>query len=490
MIATAAAFVLSFILSLALETLPPSTRAMRAPWRVITLRLTLHVVAFALAFAVSWRPWHAALVVCVATFLAAAGSGMKRNILGEPLTFSDGALVRNAIRHPRLYYAEKLAEPRALATFALLIVATTLWFSVEPSVFPSGGSLVFLAFPPAIALGAFALLRLEAAGRFAREVVELPPDPNRDVARFGLVSTLILHALAWRSMARPSPAAAAAAVALPTPRHPKAGPAVIVAIQIESFVDLAARGVAGPKLPAFERLKNEALCWGRCRVPAEGAYTMRSEFGFLTGLPSDVLGLDAFDPYLTVPPYAARAIPRLFLASGRRTTFLHPYDRRFFDRETLIPQLGFQRFIDGESFRDAERCGPYVADVAVADAIAAEIAGAREPLFLFVVTIENHGPWGAGRLPETDDPAKQYARHLVNADRMIARVAEALVDVPGGAALCLYGDHAPARTLHPGLPDRGATDYLLWSAREKPDALVTREDIAVDELGRRLLTLG
>jgi phosphoglycerol transferase MdoB-like AlkP superfamily enzyme len=478
------AFTLSFVASLLLESRPPSLAALRGPATAQAIRLTLHLAVFAGAFALSWRPWHAALVVCVAAFLFGEGSAMKRRILGEPVVFSDFALVKLAIRHPRLYYAEKLIEPRALAIFAAIAAATVLWFWIEPSILPAG-FWALLAVPPMVCAAAVAALRSEAASRAARKLVGERPDLDADVARFGIGGSMTLHWLVWRRQARPSGEARAAMAAAPKPAI--VGPRLVVAIQCESFLDLAARGLPGPDLPAFRSLAREAVAWGRCRVPAEGAYTMRAEFGFLTGLPSGSLGFDAFDPYIVAESYAQASLARRLKAAGSRTVFLHPYDRRFFGRDELMPKLGFDRFIDGEAFAGAARVGPYIGDAAVADALEAEIAAAREPLFLFAVTIENHGPWGSGRLPGVDDPAEQYARHLRNADAMIGRVAAALRGQPGGALLCVYGDHAPARTLHPGLPDRRAADYLIWDSRARPDAPSGRLDLDVDAVGRLLL---
>lgn len=485
------ACVLSFAVALAFESVPPSLSSMRAPWSVLLFRAGVHIAAYAAAFSVSWRPWHAALVVVAASGLLGAGSAIKRGILGEPLIFTDAALVRHAIRHPRLYYAERLARPPALAALAALLAATVAWFTVEPSILPSDG-LFLLALPPAIAIGLAAALLSDPAAVFARSQIADPADPASDVARFGLIATLFLHCTAWRKAERPSPAARALAQTLPAPRSARLGPQVVIAIQCESFVDIAARGLPGPALPALERLRGEAVAFGRVHVPAEGAYTMRSEFGFLTGLPAATLGLDALDPYLTAGAYASQpTLASLFAAAGRATVFLHPYDRRFFDRDILVPKLGFERFVDGGAFEGASRFGPYVADAAVADAVLAEIAAARDtPLFLFAVTIENHGPWGPGRLAETSDPAAQYALHLANADRMIGRIADALRALPGGGALCIYGDHAPGRPLHPGLPDRRSTDYVIWDSRSASGVRPRdREDIDVAELGRALLAM-
>ncbi len=480
------AFVASFLASLVVETWPPSLASFRAPARALAFRLALHVVLFLAAFSLSWRPWHAAFVTVTVCGLFGAGSAIKRRILGEPLIFSDFALVRNAIRHPRLYYAERLAEPRALAGFAALIAATAAWFAVEPSILPSGGAI--LALGPAV-LTALLLVALLSApvARAAEPLVPAAPDPATEEARLGLGASMLAHWLVWRRKQRPSQQARDAILSAPAVTPARAGPPLIVAIQCESFVDLASRGLPGPALPGYRQLTERSLAWGRCEVPAEGAYTMRSEFAFLTGLPRPALGLDAYDPYLTAEAYADASLARRYAAGGRRTVFMHPYDRRFFDRDRLMPSLGFERFVDREAFAGAARFGPYVADAAVAEAVAAEIKAARAPTFLFVVTMENHGPWGPGRLAGLPDPAQQYARHLENADRMIADVARALSNRPGGGLLCVYGDHAPARTLHPEMPDRRCSDYVLWDSRAASIGGGERQDTSIEALSRLLL---
>lgn len=487
MIALFLAFSLSFVVALALESQPPSLRALRAPRTALLLRLFVHLAIFAAAFSLSWRPFHAAFVTVATAFLFGAGSAMKARILGEPVVFSDFALVKLAIRHPRLYYAEKLGEPRALAVFAAIAAATVVWFALEPSILPEG-RWALLPAPVVVAAAAVATLRSRAASRAAATLVGDTPDLDADVRRFGLGATMTLHWLAWRRQERPSARARAAIASAPVLRAGH-GPDVVIAIQCESFVDIAARGVPGPELPAYRSLAPEAVAWGRCRVPAEGAYTMRAEFGFLTAIPLDTIGFDVFDPYIPARAYAEASIARRMKAAGRKTVFLHPYDRRFFARDELMPELGFDRFVDQSAFSPSDRFGPYVGDAAVAEAILKEVEAAREPLFLFAVTIENHGPWGAGRLTGVDDPAAQYARHLENSDRMIGRIAEALRARPSGGTLCLYGDHAPARTILPGLPDRRAADYLIWDAKQAGDSRSVQErlDVSIDEVGRRLL---
>ncbi|MFC7052239.1 LTA synthase family protein [Hansschlegelia quercus] len=484
MSALALSFVASFALSLVLERVPPGSGLVRMAGPALLARLALHLFLFAAFFALSWRPFHAGFVTVALAGLFAAGDATKRRILGEPLLFSDFALVRLAIRHPRLYYADRLKSPKVLAVLAAVVLATVAWFWIEPTILPPSAPWLLLA-PPALAALLLVAARTAGASRVAQRIVGDHPLPEKDVERFGLGAAMLLHWLAWRRKERPSEAARV--VMAQTPATPSAiRPAVVVAIQCESFVDLAARGLRGPALPLWTEMRESAAAWGKVRVPAaEGAYTMRSEFGFLTGLPNDALGLDGFDPYLTAEPYAEASIARRCVEGSRRTLFIHPYDRRFFERERVMMALGFERMIYGEAFEDAERLGPYVSDAALADVIVAEIEAAREPLFIFAVSIENHGPWGPGRIAGVDEPAAQYALHLESADRMVGRVAEALRRKPGGGVLCAYGDHAPARTLHPELPDRDCADYVLWDSRGEQTRTSAR-DLPIDALGRLL----
>ena len=78
----------------------------------------------------------------------------------------------------------------------------------------------------------------------------------------------------------------------PGPREPE----VLVVIQLESFLDPERLG--GPPLPLMDLVRSRAAQYGRLRVPAHGAYTMRSEHAVLTGRTAAELGFGVFDPYL------------------------------------------------------------------------------------------------------------------------------------------------------------------------------------------------
>jgi phosphoglycerol transferase MdoB-like AlkP superfamily enzyme len=160
----------------------------------------------------------------------------------------------------------------------------------------------------------------------------------------------------------------------------------------------------------------------------------------------------------------------------------------------VYPRLGFDEFLDIRAFGGAERFGPYIGDAAVAEKITAVLGEAKAPVFIFVITMENHGPLHLERVnpedlvalyhtlpPDGCDDLTIYLRHLRNADRMIAALRQTLEQCPRPASLCWFGDHVP---IMPkvyemlGEPD-GGTEYVICSnrmaAQVQPDALAANE---------------
>ncbi|MFZ5510884.1 MAG: LTA synthase family protein, partial [Pseudomonadota bacterium] len=266
----------------------------------------------------------------------------------------------------------------------------------------------------------------------------------------------------------------------------------LVAVQSESFFDPRPlySGIRRDILAGFDRLKSSALMHGSLSVPAWGANTVRTEFAFLSGLHDEVLGVHRFNPFRAVA--GGWEVPSLasFLKSlGYRTVCVHPYPASFYRRHRVYPRLGFDEFIDMRSFAGAPRCGPYVADAAVASMVARMLGKASAPLFVFAITMENHGPLHLEKVDGLDvaelytlppppgcDDLTIYLRHLRNADRMIHSVREALEACSRAAGLCWFGDHVP---IMPGVYDRhgapeGHTPFLCWSNVGQRQAQETR----------------
>lgn len=229
----------------------------------------------------------------------------------------------------------------------------------------------------------------------------------------------------------------------------------VLLVQAESAVNLAelVRALAAkspvesreiekalaPYLALTSEIASKACLRGRLAIDYTGAYTMRSEFSVLTGLERSALGIYAFDPYQAVRRYKVRSLAFHYRAQGYRTLCIHPNAAAFFNRERVMENLGFDAFISLEKLPELERHGPHVADPALLDYARELIESAGEKLFLFVITMEAHGPWLKGRFKDAPalSPLGAYARHAASLYAGLKSVASA------GITTLSYGDHLP-----------------------------------------------
>lgn len=415
----------------------PSRRLLAGGPLAVGWRAALVVSIWLLAFGLTGRLLFAAVATMVTVAIIVTISNVKQRYLREPLVFSDFALLEHLLHHPQLFYIPRRWQAASTAGVMALLVAIAVWMMIEPR---AGG---WLAQAMALALAAVvptaALVMPSALASAARLVRD--PEPHRDLARIGLFASLIAYTAAWRLEPPPQPRR-------PPPVDQRTPPPydAIIVIQAESFIDLRRLGRSDVRLPAFDRLRQRAIATGLLDVACEGAYTLRPESAVISGRGYDDQGFDRFHPYLRPHRLAAEALPHRLARSGWDTLFVHPHDHRFFRRAHAIPALGFARFADERAFAGARRVGPYVCDDAVAELLLTEI-GARAangpPLFVYAVTMEAHDPYGPGRLPDEDDPVRQYIHHVENADRMLGRIADQVDGNARRALLVFFGDHVP-----------------------------------------------
>ncbi|SFH13409.1 LTA synthase family protein [Methylobacterium gossipiicola] len=449
----------------------------------LAVRLGAYALLCAFWFAFSWRPWLAAFSCILTVAILTVVSRLKRGVIGEPLVFSDFALLRQVPRHPELYYTRPLNDPRMAGPILASLAAVALWYAVEPSALPHEPSVAVLAVI-ALPLALWTLARLAPDGALGLWLTARFPAPDleRDVTRYGLPATILAYAVRWRMERTPRDLTTAdseerdqGVSADDTENR------VVVVVQLESFIDPVRLG--GPALPVMEIVRTRARQYGRLRVPAHGAYTMRTEHAVLTGRPPESLGFGVFDPYLAGGGAEPTSLARLARRAGFETLFIHPFHRDFFDRAAVMGRLGFGRLVMEENFVGAPRIGPYIGDVALAERVLAEIRARTGPLLVFCVTMENHGPWKPGRLAGLDDPRAQYLHHVAHTGEAVERLIAGLEGLP--ATLCVFGDHAPSlAACRPGFGGT-ATDYAVLHFGGD-DAAPIRRDLTADALGRQL----
>ena len=450
----------------------------------------LWLVGFSLLTPIVGRPWFAMAVLLALLLLLVMVNNAKWRSLREPFVFQDYDYFVDALRHPRLYIPF-LGWGRAIAAAlgGAAAIALGLWAEER----------LALAFSNVAGLvGMF----LAGAGLIAWGHRRLPPmdyRPEREVIRHGFLPLLWVYGMAHRRPPGETPAQFPESVTETGERElPN-----LVAVQSESFFDPRALwpGIRPGVFEGLDRLGGEAVAAGPLEVPAWGANTVRSEFAFLTGIPESALGVHRFNPYRAIgSQYRPATIASYLKQLGYRTVCVHPYPASFYDRARVYPLMGFDEFIDIGAFSDDDYFGPYVSDEAVAEKVRELVGGESRPLFVFVITMENHGPLhlesvNAGdreALYETAPPAgcedlTVYLRHLNNANQMAKLMAETLEQQHRPAWMCWYGDHVP---IMPEVYDRlgtpeGRTRYFLWGSDTKGRGPV--EGGAVHALAEQLL---
>lgn len=375
----------------------------------------------------AWLP-AAVLAVLLAATLTMV-SNIKRDVLGEPLVFTDLALVGAVFQHPQFYLSAlrawhiMLLALGSLALVGLVVLFATgdMWARI------SGFGLMCLALVwLKLAVGLKAWLPLVA-----------DPDLERDVRSHGLIATLVIYWQLWKRQPAPEPCMFPAITGEPD--------ALLIIVQCESFADPQELfGAAETPLPGLARARERAWRSGQLEVSGFGAYTMRSEFGVLFGLSERLLGLWRFDPFLSAAAAASWALPNRLERGAWTSTFVHPHDLRFYGRHRLMPAAGFDTIVGQEDFlAPTPEEGRYVTDAAVCDRLLALAASPQGRHLIYAVTIENHGPWSARRA-DTQANKRGYLRLLGHSDRMLARLMDELPKLKRPVTLCFFGDHRPS----------------------------------------------
>lgn len=483
----AAVIVAGTFVSLWMEKLcqPGRSSLFRHPWRAPVVHTGLFIVAWAIVLAVCQRPLFSVLALLAGQLVIVQVSNAKNRALREPFIFSDFGIFSQAIKHPRLYLPF-LGFGRALLMGGAIFSAIAVGWLLEPAIQEFAVWSVTTA-----AVGTIFLIAGLARAPFPSL------DPAIDVSQQGLFPTIAQY---WvlEKCAEPQRGTALARI-----QKPKAELPDIVVVQSESFFDprRSFPGIRGDLLARFDQACREANLHGRLSVPAWGANTMRPEFSFLTGIDPASLGIHRFNPYRRVAGKPVRALPTVLRDAGYRTMCIHPHPSRFFRRDRAFPNLGFERFLDIREFPNARKFGPYVSDKALTDKLLGELSQTEGPVFLFAITMENHGPLHLEEVSETETKdfftvapptscrdLHVYLRHLRNADEQLGRLRSALRARSRPYILVFYGEHLPSV---PGVYDElgypdGRTDYFVDSTVGCKQQVV---DLEIAELARRILVL-
>lgn len=232
----------------------------------------------------------------------------------------------------------------------------------------------------------------------------------------------------------------------------------IVAIMNESLTDFQNVGeitFQPDNLPFIHSLANEDnVIWGTAYSSVYGGNTCNSEYEFLTGNTTAFLPSGS-KPYQQYVKEEQTALPAILKGYGYRSVAIHPGNRGAWSRDTAYPYLGFEEFIDVSAF-DVRRSLVHrlTSDASTYEQVKYEYENREEgqPLFLFDVTIQNHGGYededfqntvsiqqAAGEFPQ----AEQYLSLTQRSDEDIQELLEYFSRQEDPVVVLFFGDHWP-----------------------------------------------
>jgi len=262
------------------------------------------------------------------------------------------------------------------------------------------------------------------------------------------------------------------AVPDPTPLgSPPAKPHIIV-LQMEAYADPRAfdpaiRYAEDPFDPLYtldrtwplNRPERITLQHFHTLVSIIGGGTSDTEFEFLTGYSMRFCPMGV-TPFIRYMDKAKPSLATDLSALGYRTVAMHPHKGSFYNRDEAYPRLGFDRFVTQEEFVDPQYIG-YVSDESFGDKVIELFEEEKEngPMFLFGISIQNHGPYNIPELqrdyplaadvaPTLDaeqiDELETFGANLYDSSTMLARLLRYFSQIDEPVLLLVFGDHQAA----------------------------------------------
>ncbi len=244
-------------------------------------------------------------------------------------------------------------------------------------------------------------------------------------------------------------------------------PVNIIAIMSESWADYRMVGdlVTNEEvMPFYDSLKENTIK-GSTLVCIRGGGTAKTEYEFLTG--NSVKRFPSMVPYVSYYTHDQYSLVSTLEAQGYASVAMHPNKGSNWKRTSAYRFLGFDTFYTVDDFdTDAERIRDNISDQANFEKIiqvVEEKENSDDPLFLFDVTMQNHGGY-------TDDSyqgeiqvegyngqaANQYLSLIHESDKALEYLISYFEECEEPTLIVMFGDH------YPTLPD-SFTEYISGS---------------------------
>ena len=200
---------------------------------------------------------------------------------------------------------------------------------------------------------------------------------------------------------------------------------------------------------------------GHVVVPGFAGGTANTEFDVLTGMQTNALSASTTSSFRVVNR-DLDSVLRVFASDGYHTSFFHPGDDWFYNRENVYDWLGAEETVFVDEMENLTYKGRWVTDDYMAGFIEdkfEEAVSQGELLCNYTTTIQNHMSYTADKYGEgyvyppvetdvqlTDDVRTMlevYIEGARDADAMLGRLVDYFSQTDEPVVLAFWGDHLP-----------------------------------------------
>jgi phosphoglycerol transferase MdoB-like AlkP superfamily enzyme len=236
---------------------------------------------------------------------------------------------------------------------------------------------------------------------------------------------------------------------------------------------------------------------GYLRTHTFGGGTWVSEFSVLSGMPQDIFGAAGMYAPFVLAPRLSDSLPLLLKRLGYKTIAIYPVGGGFLNARNAYKAYGFDKFYDVhdlglQAWRTSDSQIFAAAKKAYDDN-----RKSSQPIFMMILTLEQHGPHDNKPLKELPTPFNHallpgltdaqelnlstYVSRLQDSDRGMALLERDFLHRTQPTVIMHFGDHQPsfsgvirgmARTIPPHLvPYKNNLTYFMLKSNFKGSAL-------------------
>ena len=262
----------------------------------------------------------------------------------------------------------------------------------------------------------------------------------------------------------------------------------VIMVMNEGFSDISdhnafAYGEANDPLPNLHAMQADPhALTGHVVVPGFAGGTANTEFDVLTGIQTNALSATTTSA-LRVVNRNLDSLFRVYGADGYRTSFFHPGDDWFYNRENVYRWMGAEETVFADQMADLAYKGRGVTDDYMAGLIEQEFEetmASGKNLFHYTTTIQNHMSYTADKYGEgytypavplnveVSDQVRTmlevYMEGARDADAMLGRLRDYFAGRSEPVVLVFFGDHLPYLGDNQlGYRELGFTEEANWS---------------------------